>query len=176
MNDQEENLWEIHKLACEWVRFADSKASIILTAQGVMASFTVPEIMPHAHDFVQHSAIAIPILLSALCALVSCYFGIRAITPRLKVGAPNSNIYFGHIAMKHSTATSFHGDILGMVADTNNIQAELSSQIWANCKVAWRKYNDTWWAVRTLSFALLLALIAASANFYYLSKVPLTGG
>lgn len=170
MNEQEEHLWEIHKLACEWVRFADSKASIILTAQGVMASFTLPAIMPYAHAFVEQKAILIPMTLSALCALVSCFFGIRAIIPRLNVGAPQSNIFFGHVAKKHPIVVTFGPEVMAMVADTNSVQAELSMQIWANCKVAWRKYNDTWWAVSALSIALLFAIIAAAANFFILAR------
>lgn len=176
MTEQDEHLWEVHKLACEWVRFADSKASIILTAQGVMASFTIPAIMPQAHFIMHHWQIATPMLLSVLSASVSCAFGILAITPRLKMSAPDSNIYFGHIATKHNNPTTFASAISTMLGDPARIQSELSTQIWANCKVAWKKYNNTWWAVVLLALALVLATIAAGTNFYYLSKIAVTGG
>ena len=171
MNDQEENLWEIHKLSCEWVRFADSKASIILATQGLIATVAIPQVMPLAEPLVRNWQVITLIILAVLSAGWSGLSAILAIVPRLKgrtkdaAAIPTSCIFFEHIAKNHKNASLFATSVSPIVSDTRLIQKELSHQIWANSLVATRKFKYTRSAVVSLAASLALGMAATILYF-----------
>ncbi|MFP5386733.1 MAG: Pycsar system effector family protein [Bacteriovoracia bacterium] len=118
----------------EWVQFCDSKAGIMLTLQGViltiiftLTSTPVPGCNP----------VFILFVLGIVVFGVSIVIGVNAILPILEVGAPSSKIFFGHIKTHDKVA-----DYLTEVNKTTySFEEDVLTQIWANSKVAWKKYE-----------------------------------
>ena len=118
----------------EWIRFCDSKAGIMLTLQSVILTiiFTLTSIPTPGYNP--------PFILFVLGLIifgVSIVVGVNAILPRLEVGAPTSKIFFGHINSHDKAA-----DYVTEVKDGNySFEEDVLTQVWANSRVAWEKYE-----------------------------------
>lgn len=162
-------MWEIHKLVCDWVKFADQKAGAILAVQGAVASFAMPAIISHAKSLAALSFVVIPMAGSLVACVFSCHAAMRVIMPRLSVGAPESNIFFDHISRRYDAAEKFRKKALGSLCDESRVRDDLAHQIWANARVASAKHGLVGMSLVWLTLGMVLALTATVSNFVYLA-------
>lgn len=152
--------WNAVGLVNEWVRHAEAKAATTLAASGVLGGVLYNLVKDQAAIGwtlkIAAPASAFLIIAAAVCATV-------ALWPRLRSrDAPTSLLYFDHIARRHPTSSKPYIDELkALVADPSQLLEELGQQVWANARIARKKY---FWAglalVTLLGAALALAAVA----------------
>ncbi len=96
------------------------------------------------------------IVATAGCAIV-------ALWPRLaRSESPTSALYFDHIARKHPhSPTEYVKELRALVLAPDELLTQLAQQVWANARVARRKYQAVGWGLVFLFAAgAALALVA----------------
>lgn len=145
--------WRTLGLVNEWVKHAETKATLTITANGVMATVlynTVKEAAP-LNDPATMAAVLTGyfITLGALLAAV-------ALWPRLAPSAePTNALYFNHIADKYYRPedTEEYVDHFRKISMSDSTMfSEVSTQVWANSHVASLKFK---WASIGLALTLL---------------------
>lgn len=164
MTDQN---WNILHYNSDWLKFSDTKASIILTVYGIIITI----IYSNSNDIFTAINTSKPLLiLSIICALmslVSIFFSFMCINPNLKNPNPNSIIYFGHIATKYDSFDAYHEEFL-RVNSNDQISEQINEQIYTNSKIAWKKFFHVSWSIRffvlTIAILLIQVIIYLSTN------------
>jgi hypothetical protein len=153
-----ENLWKTYEAINEFIRFADTKATTILAVNGVIAGFYFSNIGAIQTILQQRPIALVPLLTSTGFILISSGFSAYCIIPRLRMNKSNCLIFFCDIA-NYKTADAYKEAIENEMSD-KEIEKHLTDQIWANSKIANRKY----YAV-TISIIIFVALVVSSILF-----------
>jgi len=136
----------------DWIRFSDQKAGLILATDGVLLGFFTSKITLARSIIAQSQSWVLPtifcflVVMIGLCLLLSIVFALRVIYPRLNVGESKSLIYFGHIHTK--SECDFVSEFLK--ADDDKLERDVLTQIYACAKIAWQKYENTCYSIRSL--------------------------
>lgn len=152
--------WKAVGLVNDWVKHAENKAAATLATTGVMGGVLYNLVKSRtSYDCLMRLAAplcGLLIVLSAGCAIV-------ALWPRLsKSDPPTSSLYFDHIARKHPhSSTEYVKELRALVLCPDELLTQLGQQVWANARVARRKYQAVGWGLVSLFFAgAALALVA----------------
>lgn len=160
MNNTFETLWRTHESIHSWIHSTNTKAEIILGVNGIITSVFLTSDLEALKTYITgHPLIYIPLMLSTLSTIASIIYSILCINPRLEVGAPQSLIYFSHIAQRFSHAPSYENAIRESLIDDNELLHDLASQVWANAKVATAKFYYVTWAIRALVVTIILGIL-----------------
>lgn len=158
-----ENLWKTYEAINELIRFADTKATAIMAIDGVIAGFFFSNIGT-IQTILKVKAIAlIPLLMAAGFILLSLGFSAYCVIPRLKMNKSKCLIFFGDIS-EYRSAEAYRKAIENEMSG-DKIEGHLIDQIWANSKIAKRKYTAI-----TTSVIIFVALIIASLAFMFLAS------
>ena len=141
MNDT--RLWNIYQAINEWVRFADAKAGVALAAHGAVFTIGVPAVIENREYFLEDNLMVWGVVIATLVALVSVFFGLKTIIPRLTIGEARSLVFFAHIAEAYSTTDAFRDHSRKHYADDDSFSDQVLDQIWANSRVAWAKHKNS---------------------------------
>jgi hypothetical protein len=105
-----ENSIEIYKITADWIRFADAKAAVILTAGGVLAGVLIPHLKPYLEAVRKGEALAWlePGVLACFglwlgVLLLSAFYAFRCIVPFRQKGMHPALDFCKHF---HSAAIS----------------------------------------------------------------------
>jgi hypothetical protein len=158
LNTKTENLWKTFEAINEFIRFADTKAVAILAIDGVIAGFYFSNIETIQTLLQQRPIVLVLLLMSIGFVLISSGFSTYCIVPRLKMNKSNCLIFFCDIA-NYPTADAYKKAIENEMSD-KEIEKHLTDQIWANSKIANKKY----YAV-TVSVIVFVALVVSSVLF-----------
>lgn len=140
-----------------WIRSADTKASIILALNGVVFAHLL-SLSNRILGVGDGCAYSIGVLLVTVPFIMSLFFAFRAILPKIKVESDHALWFFGSIA---STKKS---DFIENLANATNdqIEANLIEQIYINSKIATEKHinlRSSWfWLVIFSVIAIAAAL------------------
>lgn len=163
--DHGERYWLILQNNIEWLRFAEAKASIILTCYGVL--FTI--FYTNANDIfksVEHPGITLVfVILFAISSLTSIVAAFLAVRPRLKNSNPTSILYFRHINKKFDTPAAYKQAAHANLDDEGRYTDHLTEQIHSISKVADSKYVCTGISVWALGVSLALLVLAVITYF-----------
>lgn len=147
---------EILQYNVEWLKFAETKATLILTIQGVLLTV----IYSNANDLynaILNSKLQLFFsVISAILFFLTLLFCFFAINPNLKNHLTKSAIYFGTI--KNYKDYKEYSKSLNDFSETE-IKEMLSEQIYINSKIAWNKFVKVGWAIRFFTFLLLVLFI-----------------
>lgn len=152
--------WKAVGLVNDWVRHAESKAATTLAAAGVVGG-VLYNLVKDESDFGIVLAIAAPV--AAALAIAGAVCAVIALWPRLRNNEPaTSSLYFEHIARRHpDSSAAYVVELRELIADPGRLLDQLGQQVWANARVAKRKYR---WAgialVAVMGAALALAVVA----------------
>jgi hypothetical protein len=152
--------WKAVGLVNDWVRHAETKAATTLAASGVIGG-VLYNLVKAQTDIGLTLTIAAP--LSAALAVAAAVCAVVALWPRLRSReAPTNALYFDHIARRHpKSAAGYIRELKEMIADPDVLLDHLGQQVWANARVARRKYRWAGWAlVALMGAALALAVVA----------------
>ena len=159
MNYMIDVLWKIYENISEWIRFADTKASAIIGINAILVGFIISNISTLIRYIVGNALLAIIARLAVISSVASVYFAIKCLNPTLDVGEPTSFIYFAHIALGFDSARKYSQQLQNLLNDQSEFYDHISSQIWVNSNIAWKKYKAVTWSTRLLTISILLALI-----------------
>jgi hypothetical protein len=161
--------WKAVGLVNEWVRHAEAKAVGVLATAGVVAGVLYNLVKDQTEfgyvvKFFGTGCGALA-FLAAACAVV-------ALWPRLwKKGPATSALYFDHIARRYpkdEDGVRYVEELRSLLSNPNDLLAQLGQQVWANARVARRKYLWAGWGMAAL-FAAMAALAVVALRLGLMS-------
>ncbi len=159
-----EDCWKQLQHVHEAVRYADAKAGIILTLNGVLVGVVV--IRVQTNGFFDDHPVTAPALVVAMGLLaVSVAWDIAAVMPRqVAAGGRGTLLHYQRIGARYADRPDDYIDeFLKLFSDTDRLQEEIAAQVWANSVLARRKYLCVRWGLRFLAAALAVSVFAAIA-------------
>ena len=162
MNTTIETLWKTYNVINEWIRFSDTKAGAILAANGVIASIILSKLPDHQVFLNEHLTLLILLMLGITTTFISIILSIICLNPTLKIGTKtNSVIFFANIAENFQTYDEYEKNALDVLIDEKHAATQIAQQVWANSKVALKKYKAVVWATYSLEGTILIGIISA---------------
>ena len=158
-----ENLWKTYEAINQFIRFADTKATAILAVNGVIAGFYFSNIGTIQTILEQKPIAFMPLAVAMASVVISVVFSAYCIIPRLKMNKSNCLIFFYDIAKNYPTASDYEKAIKEEISD-EKIDKYLADQIWANSKIAVKKYNAV-----DLSIVFFVVTVIASIVFGFMA-------
>jgi hypothetical protein len=154
--------WKQLQQVNEIVRYADAKAGLILTLNGVLVGLVAVRLQS-AGLFTDHPVSAAALVIAVALLTVSVVFDIPAVMPRLFApGQQTSLLHFDHVAVAYAGRVSdYIDDFVSLTRDPEQLQREIAAQVWVNSIVARRKHRCVQWGLRFLGAALAVVVIAA---------------
>lgn len=151
-----EDAWKTLSQVNDWIKVADTKAGVVLSACGVLGG-AVLHGMPPQPQWAGHPWKAGLLLCALALACASALMSLQVFAPRLKAGEPTSLLYFDHIARGYARPAEFSRHYLRMLDADDRLRAALAEQVWATSTVARRKFRRVTPAVWLFGAGLLLA-------------------
>ncbi|MGW1619564.1 Pycsar system effector family protein [Streptomyces sp. NPDC002172] len=155
-----DNAWRTLQTVTDWIKHAEAKAAVTLTAAGVIGGIVYSLVTTaRLHD--------LPFALAAsLCALLtagSATATAMVLRPRRKnIGQPPNLLFFEHVAHAYRSPEDGYPEALArLLADDRALTVAVAEQIWANAHVARRKYF--WSGVATVLLLCAFAALALTA-------------
>jgi hypothetical protein len=156
-----ETLWKTYGIINEWIRFSDTKAGAILTANGVIASIVLSKLANSTNFLDIHPIFPILLIIGTITTFLSIFFSIICLSPTLKVGdKTNSVLFFANIAERYKTHCDYEKKAHDVLSDEKQATNQIAQQVWANSKVAWKKYKAVAWATYFLEFTILIGIFS----------------
>jgi hypothetical protein len=148
MTEIKEFSWKVFENTREWIKYADAKAAILISANGIILTLAIGR-FKEITEIVKRYPVLFTILFVAagLFLVLSFIKSIQCLQPILKIKGPkgNSLIYFGDISANYTAAKDYVKEINEKMSSNeperySNIQNEISNQVWALSNVATAKY------------------------------------
>lgn len=152
-----EKYWQILQLNIEWLRFSETKATLVLTVYGII--FTIA----YSNSTAVFSSLTSSIWLLALMflygalSLTSIAFAFLCVNPILKNNSASSIIYFGHIS-KDLSRTEYKRRAQAIIDDEDKLTDEITEQIHVISRIAWIKYRSVGWSLRFFIGSLIVLI------------------
>ena len=157
-----EQYWNILSKTTDWIKFADTKAVVILTVYGIIITIIYSN-AAEVYNFLSQTWIFIILSsISTIFGAISIGYSFSAINPKIKNDNPNSLIYFGHIQEK------YYNDLSDALKENENIEIQISEQIYSNSKIAWKKYRNV--SISIKFFVASIALVLIELVLYFLTR------
>jgi len=147
---------EILQYNVEWLKFAETKATLILTIQGVLLTILYTNANELYNAILNSKLQLFCSVISAILFLLTLIFSFFAINPNLKNHLTKSAIYFGSI--KNYKDYKEYNKSLNDFSEVE-IKEMLSEQIYINSQIAWNKFVKVGWAIRFFAFLILVLFV-----------------
>ncbi|WP_406635123.1 Pycsar system effector family protein [Amycolatopsis sp. WGS_07] len=158
-----EDAWKTLLQTNDWIKVADAKAAATLAASGVLGS-VLARSAPGPTAWRQEPWLASLTMLSLTLTVISAFFALRVFAPRLRAGEPRSLMYFDHIARRYPKALDFKLTFICMLDRDGLMRESIIEQLWANSRVARRKFKQVAYAIWLLGGALATQVAAGLAQ------------
>lgn len=155
-----DDAWKALSQANDWIKVADTKAGAIVAVDGVLGGLLV-RALPAADSWTRHPWQAGAILGGLTLVVAGALIALRVFAPRLRAGEPRSLIYFDHIARRYPKAADFKVTFIAMLDREGQLREALAEQLWANSRVARKKFRRVAVSLWLLAGALVVALCAS---------------
>lgn len=150
--------WKILHYNVEFVKFFDTKATIIITTYGLIITFLCTNTQITHGALIQNGLSLVLTILSGISALMAIFYAFRCLNPKLIKLNSQTVVFFGHIA-NHKNYTEFDEQLRMILSETEIYKMQLSEQIFSNSKVAYGKFRNVAHSMRfslaSLGFLLL---------------------
>jgi Family of unknown function (DUF5706) len=156
-----DNSWKQLQQVTEAVRYADTKAGLILTLNGVLIGLIAVRVQ--SQGFLGTHPLPAAFLLIAIAFLaLSVAFDLAAVMPRLSApGQRASLLHFDHVGERYPGRQDEYVDQLSvLLADPEDLRREIGAQVWANSLVARRKHTFIQRSLRLLGGAFAATVLA----------------
>jgi len=161
MNTTIETLWKTYNVINEWIRFSDTKAGAILATNGVITSIVLPKLSDYTIFLNDHLVLLILLILGIITTFISIISSIICLSPTLKIGTKtNSVIFFANIAENFETYNDYEKNALDVLTDEKHAATQIAQQVWANSKVAMKKYKAVAWAIYSLELTIIIGILS----------------
>lgn len=155
MSTKIESLWKIYDAINDLIRFADTKATAILAINGVIAGFFFSNINEVQIFLGQKPPSVVPLAIAITFVLLSAGCSAYCILPRLG-SKKNCLIFFCDIARNYKRDTDY--ETAWKKVTRSKMETDLTHQIWANSKIASKKYDLVWCSVLFFVSALFASI------------------
>jgi hypothetical protein len=169
MDLMQDTMWKTYESINGWIKFSDTKAAAILAANGAILAIIFSKSIDNVDFILDNQFILISLSLGFLFGLISIIFALLCLRPTLCIGEPNSLIYFGHIAKKYDSCNRYKIDVAATFRDESGSIDQITSQVWANSKIAWKKYVNVTWAI-LFFIGVIFFLSLAGIKLLYLAE------
>lgn len=159
-----EEYWKILSNTNDWIKYSDTKATILLTLYGVLLTIVYANSEETLGALTKSNWILFFSILSGISSLMSVLFSFLCINPRLKNENPNSIIYFGHIQSKFNSASDYRKIANEIIDDDAKYIDEISEQVFTNSDIAWKKFSNVSWSIRFF-FASIIFVVFSIAIY-----------
>ena len=153
-----EQYWKILQYNVEFVKFFDTKATIIITTYGLIITFICSTAEVSYITLMQNKVLFGLTVLSTVSALLAVFFAFRCLNPRLIKLNSQTVIFFGHIA-NHKNYPEFDEKLEMILSETELYKKQLSEQIFTNSKIAYGKFLNIAYSMRFSLAALGFLLV-----------------
>lgn len=162
---QTDAAWRTLSLVKDWVRHAEAKASFIFVADGAVGTLLYNLATGRAeYGKVLQACIA----LCGVTVFASGLMAAASLWPRLhRRGTPTNALYFDHIARGEPDASTYVQRLQSILADDDRLLMQIAAQVWANSRVARRKF-----ALTGLALVGLIVATAALALTALVASLP----
>lgn len=162
-----EQAWRALGMITDWIKHAETKSGATLTAAVAVATILYSLVKDQHHPGLGLSVAAVSCGSLVFAGAATAAW---SLVPRLwRKDEATSNLYFDHIARKHSRhtgGTHYAGALRALAADNERMVTEIASQVWANAHVARQKYR---WGSAGLVLVIMslvpLAVVAGIIGF-----------
>lgn len=137
---EKEDKWRILDNTHEWVKFADAKASLIVTANIFIISVSL-RTLPEWSKKNDNSLFFWLCFMGICTSAISFAMSIVAISPKIKSKVGNSKLYFKDISNSYSRNKNKNYEADLNKLSSKNVNLEISSQILNVSGVASRKFR-----------------------------------
>ncbi|HMA36277.1 MAG TPA: Pycsar system effector family protein [Chloroflexia bacterium] len=153
-----DTLWRIYGSTNNLIQFADTKASYILAANGIIIGAIITNLAV-VKDFL-HKDLALTLLLVLGLGIsgLSSYFALRCLNPTLHYGQPTSLIFFAHIVHRFDGLEAYREAAHAVFTDEAQLTDQVAEQVWITAQVATKKYVAVAWATRLLAATVLVGI------------------
>lgn len=163
-------MWKTYDVINGWIKFSDTKAGAILAANGAILTIAFSKSIDNKDFILDNQFLLISLSLGFLFGLISMIFAILCLGPTLRIGESKSLIYFGHIAQKYDSFNRYKIDVAASFRDESGSIDQITNQVWANSKIAWKKYINVSRAI--LSFiGVIFFFSLAGVKLFYLVQI-----
>jgi len=169
--DHGERYWLILQNNVEWLRFSETKASIVLTSYGVLFTIIYTNAVAVFSSIKHPGAVRCFVVLFSLVSLASIISAFLTVRPRLKNSNPTSILYFRHIFKKYKTAADYKQAAHVILDDQDQYTSHLTEQIHSISKVANSKYVCA--GIAVWAFAASLVLLVITVLIYVNSNLTI---
>ncbi|TFF37707.1 Pycsar system effector family protein [Mucilaginibacter psychrotolerans] len=156
--------WQILQLNIEWLRFSETKATLVLTVYGVIFTMAYANASSVFTSLSGSGWLLFLVFFYGALSLTSIVFAFLCVNPALKNKNSKSIIYFGHIKKDVSEAT-YKRRAHSVIDDEEKFTDEITEQIHVISKIAWKKYRSVGWALRFFIGSLIILIVSV---FLYL--------
>lgn len=154
-----EDGWKTLTIANDWIKVADTKAGVVLTAGGVLAGLVL-NALPAQHAW-SRSPWHVALLLTSLgFVCVAIVLALRVFVPRLAArGSEGELLHFDTVARRFPRCEDYVAESRRLLADEDRLASALAEQTWAVSVVAHRKYRNVTPAIWCLVAGPLIAVL-----------------
>jgi hypothetical protein len=144
-----------------WLRFADAKATAVLSVSGVLGGVVVAR-YPSWSAMGQRPWPAVLASLALLAVATAGVFALRALWPRTWTRSSASLLHFQHVARAYADRPAdFVRNCAETVAQDSRLATEIYQQLWVNSVLAEQKYARVNRALMALLAGLVLTVTTA---------------
>ncbi|WP_116977639.1 Pycsar system effector family protein [Chitinophaga silvatica] len=167
--DHGERYWLILQNNIEWLRFSETKASIILTSYGVLFTIFYTNANSVFASLTNSTTTLTFVVLFGSLSLISIIAAILAVRPRLRNRNPTSILYFRHIQEKYTSASEYKRAAHSILDDEDKYTDHLTEQIHSIAKVTNSKYICT--GISVWCFGISLLILVTAVIIYFISNI-----
>lgn len=152
--------WSILQNNIEWLKFSETKATLILTLYGLILTILYTNSKEVLESVRKSNWILFLLIISAATSILSIVYAFLVVNPRLNNINPNSIIYFGHIQKKYVTCKSYKESADKVLENEGQFTDQIAEQIHSISKIAWKKYTYFAYSFRLFVCSLSMLLVA----------------
>lgn len=162
-----ELLWKIYEDISGLIKFLDTKAAAILASNGAIIAVVFSKILDNSEFLLNHKMLLSSLIVGLIFGFASIYYAICCLSPSFDSGKTRSLIYFGHIASDYDNHFIYKWNAARAFGNDSEISNQIAYQVWANSRVAMKKYTNVLWASR-LFFLLIIFCVLGGIELAYL--------
>lgn len=162
MDEILENIWKTNNSIMDWVKFSDTKATLVLATNGVILSIIFTNFSRFLTLFENSWMFIVLLILLAgvLFSIISIFYSILCLTPQLdaKNNVKVNLLYFKDIAT-FEDAQKYKKTAENLYANNSELKDHIYDQIFANSNIANTKFERVKCAIRSLGLAIIFLVI-----------------
>jgi len=154
MNNNE-NYWKILSEINDAIKFAETKGIAIISTSGILTAFLFSK--KDLNTEFNNCSFFVLFILCIAFLFLSILFSLLSVKPNFSIKSKYSFFYFNSIVRAHKNETDFKENIKKALSNENEIQSQLTEQIYTKSKIAKRKFKFI--NISIYSFIIFLTLL-----------------